>query len=108
MRARGVRPSGRGELEIVDLLAAYIAEGSLRMKKLGRGHTWLDTGTHDSLIDAANYVRTIQNSQGVKVCSPDEIAYQSGWISSEQLSQNITRLSNTDYGHYLSGLIKGA
>ena len=107
-RARDIRPSVRGELEIVDLLTSYISEGSLRMQKLGRGHTWLDTGTHDSLIDAANYVRTIQNSQGVKVCSPDEIAYQSGWISSEQLSQNITRLSKTDYGHYLRGLIEGA
>jgi len=107
-RAREVRPSARGELEIVDLLTSYISEGALRMQKLGRGHTWLDTGTHDSLIDAANYVRTIQNSQGVKVCSPDEIAYQSGWITGEQLSQNITRLSKTDYGQYLSGLIKDA
>lgn len=105
-RARDVRPSARGELEIVDLLMSYISEGALWMQKLGRGHTWLDTGTHDSLIDAANYVRTIQNSQGVKVCSPDEIAYQSGWISSAQLSHNIKRLSKTDYGQYLSGLIE--
>jgi glucose-1-phosphate thymidylyltransferase len=108
MRARDVRPSGRGELEIVDLLSAYIAEGSLRLKRLGRGHTWLDTGTHDSLIDAANYVRTIQNSQGVKVCSPDEIAFQSGWISGEQLSENIERLSKTDYGQYLRDLMRDA
>lgn len=107
-RARDVRPSARGELEIVDLLMSYISEGALWMQKLGRGHTWLDTGTHDSLIDAANYVRTIQNSQGVKVCSPDEIAYQSGWISSAQLSHNIKRLSKTDYGQYLSGLIEEA
>jgi glucose-1-phosphate thymidylyltransferase len=107
-RAKDVRPSARGELEIVDLLMSYISEGALWMQKLGRGHTWLDTGTHDSLIDAANYVRTIQNSQGVKVCSPDEIAYQSGWISSAQLSHNIKRLSKTDYGQYLSGLIEEA
>ena len=105
-RARDVTPSKRGELEIVDLLMSFINEGTLCMQKLGRGHTWLDTGTHDSLIDAANYVRTIQNSQGVKVCSPDEIAYQSGWISSEQLSQNIQRLCKTDYGQYLRGLIE--
>ena len=104
VRARDVKPSARGELEIVDLLTSYISEGSLRMHKLGRGHTWLDTGTHDSLIDAANYVRTIQNSQGVKICSPDEIAYKSGWISSERLAQNIKRLSKTDYGHYLGSL----
>ena len=106
-RARDVRPSERGELEIVDVLASYISEGLLRIKRLGRGHTWLDMGTHDSLIDAANYVRTIQNSQGVRICSPDEIAFQSGWISEEQLSENIERLSKTDYGQYLGGLMKG-
>ncbi len=104
-RARDIQPSGRGELEISELLVSYISEGLLCMKKLGRGHTWLDTGTHDSLIDAANFVRTVQNSQGIKVCSPDEIAFQSGWISSEQLSKNIKSLSKTEYGEYLNGLI---
>jgi len=104
-RARNIQPSGRGELEIADLLVSYISEGLLRMKKLGRGHTWLDTGTHDSLIDAANFVRTIQNSQGIKVCSPDEIAFQAGWISGEQLSENIKSLSKTEYGEYLNCLI---
>lgn len=104
-RARDVRPSAREELEIVDLLMSYISDGTLLMQKLGRGYTWLDTGTHDSLLDAASFVRTIQNSQGVKVCSPDEIAYKSDWISAEQLLQNIERLPNTDYGLYLRGLI---
>ena len=104
-RAKLVQPSARGELEIVDVLTSYISEGSLTMKKLGRGHTWLDTGTHDSLIDAANYVRTIQNSQGVRVCSPDEIAFQSGWISEQQMSSNIEMLSKTDYGQYLKSLL---
>ena len=104
-RAKSVRPSARGELEIVDVLTSYISEGSLTMTKLGRGYTWLDTGTHDSLIDAANYVRTIQNSQGVKVCSPDEIAFRSGWISGEQMSRNIELLYKTDYGQYLESLL---
>ena len=104
-RAKLLRPSARGELEIVDVLTSYISEGLLTITKLGRGHTWLDTGTHDSLIDAANYVRTIQNSQGVRVCSPDEIAFQSGWISEEQMSRNIELLSKTDYGKYLQSLL---
>ena len=104
-RAKLVQPSVRGELEIVDVLTSYISEGSLTMTKLGRGYTWLDTGTHDSLIDAANYVRTIQNSQGVRVCSPDEIAFQSGWISEEQMSRKIELLSKTDYGKYLQSLL---
>ena len=104
-RAKLVQPSARVELEIVDVLMSYISEGSLTMTKLGRGHTWLDTGTHDSLIDAGNYVRTIQNSQGVRVCSPDEIAFQSGWISEEQMSRNIELLSKTDYGQYLKSLL---
>ena len=104
-RAKAVRPSKRGELEIVEVLTSYISEGSLIMTKLGRGHTWLDTGTHDSLIDAANYVRTIQKSQGVRVCSPDEIAFQSGWISEKQMSRNIELLSKTDYGQYLKSLL---
>ena len=104
-RAKLVRHSARGELEIVDVLTSYISEGSLTMIKFGRGHTWLDTGTHDSLIDAGNYVRTIQNSQGVRVCSPDEIAFQSGWISEQQMSSNIEMLSKTDYGQYLKSLL---
>ena len=104
-RAKAVRPSKRGELEIVEVLTSYLLEGSLAMTKLGRGHTWLDTGTHDSLIDAANYVRTIQNSQGVRVCSPDEIAFQSGWISEKQMSRNIQLVSKTDYGQYLKSLL---
>ena len=104
-RAKAVRPSKRGELEIVEVLTSYISEGSLIMTKLGRGHTWLDTGTHDSLNDAANYVRTIQKSQGVRVCSPDEIAFQSGWISEKQMSRNIELLSKTDYGQYLKSLL---
>ncbi|WP_340300704.1 glucose-1-phosphate thymidylyltransferase RfbA [Roseobacter sp. HKCCD5988] len=104
-RAKAVRPSKRGELEIVEVLTSYISEGSLLMTKLGRGHTWLDTGTHDSLNDASNYVRTIQKSQGVRVCSPDEIAFQSGWISEKQMSRNIELLSKTDYGQYLKSLL---
>lgn len=105
-RAKHIAKSVRGELEIVDLLNSYIYEGVLLMQKLGRGHTWLDAGTHDSLLDAANYVRTIQNSQGIKVCSPDEIAFQSGWISRDQMCSNIEQLSKTEYAQHLTKLLR--
>ena len=106
-RAKLIHPSARGELEIVDLLNMYIDQRNLVFERLGRGHVWLDTGTHDSLIDAANYVRTIQNSQGLLVGSPDEISYNLGWIDADQFFANISIFLHTSYGQTLAKLIKG-
>ena len=83
-RAKSVKPSARGELEITALLEAYLRDGNLRIEKMGRGYAWLDTGTHASLLDASNFVRTLTERQGLQVGSPDEVAYQSKWITKEQ------------------------
>ncbi len=104
-RAAKVRPSARGELEITALLETYLEEGSLSVEKLGRGFAWLDTGTHDSLIDAANFVRTLQKRQGLQVGCPEEIAFHSGWISAEQLEDRAKIFEKTEYGTYLRNLL---
>ena len=85
-RAKSVKPSARGELEITALLEAYLRDGNLRVEKMGRGYAWLDTGTHASLLDASNFVRTLTERQGLQVGSPDEVAYQSKWITKEQIA----------------------
>lgn len=103
--ARQVRPSVRGELEIIDLLELYRAEGSLRVEKMGRGYAWLDTGTHGSLLDAGNFVRTLTERQGLQVGSPDEIAYRAGWIDHEQLALRAEAFRKNEYGAYLRGLL---
>ena len=103
-RARTVTPSPRGELEIVSLLETYLAEGSLTVEKMGRGYAWLDTGTHASLLDAGNFVRTLELRQGLQVGSPDEIAYANGWIDREQLATQARLFAKTDYGRYLERL----
>lgn len=105
-RARKVKPSHRGELEITTLLESYLHDGSLTVKKMGRGFAWLDTGTHASLLDAGNFVRTLTERQGQQVGSPDEVAYEKGWISEEQLQNRVAQFGKNDYGTYLARLAK--
>ncbi len=100
-RARKVAPSERGELEITSLLESYLAEDELRVEKMGRGYAWLDTGTHASLLDASNFVRTLTERQGLQVGSPDEIAYQMKWITKEQLRERAATFGKNKYGQYL-------
>jgi len=103
--AARVKPSARGELEITDLLEIYRAEGTLRMEKMGRGFAWLDTGTHGSLLDAGNFVRTLTERQGLQVGSPDEIAFLAGWIDRAQLKARAETFGKNDYGSYLQILL---
>ncbi|MCB5408584.1 glucose-1-phosphate thymidylyltransferase RfbA [Pseudogemmobacter faecipullorum] len=102
--AAQVKPSPRGELEIADLLEIYRAGGELKVEKLGRGFAWLDTGTHASLLDAGNFVRTLTQRQGLQVGSPDEIAWRQGWISRALLLSQARLYGKNDYGSYLSAL----
>jgi glucose-1-phosphate thymidylyltransferase len=104
--AAALKPSPRGELEITDLNRCYLEDGSLHLEQLGRGFAWLDTGTHDSLIEAGNYIQTIENRQGLKVCCPEEIAYVNGWIDEKQLLELAAPLSKTGYGQYLQQLTR--
>ncbi|GGW45074.1 glucose-1-phosphate thymidylyltransferase [Gemmobacter lanyuensis] len=104
-RARQVQPSPRGELEIVTLLEMYLAEGALAVEQMGRGFAWFDTGTHSSLLDAGNFVRTLELRQGQQVGSPDEIAFEQGWISRDQLSDRARLFGKTAYGQYLAALL---
>ena len=105
-RAGKVRPSGRGELEITSLLEQYLAEDQLEVKQMGRGYAWLDTGTHGSLLDAGNFVRTLEKRQGLQTGSPDEIAYEQGWITREQLAERVELFHKNAYGQYLATLIE--
>jgi glucose-1-phosphate thymidylyltransferase len=102
--AAQVKPSPRGELEITELLELYRAEGSLTVEKMGRGFAWLDTGTHASLLDAGNFVRTLVERQGLQVGSPEEIAFRAGWIDAEQLATRAEMFKKNDYGSYLGNL----
>jgi glucose-1-phosphate thymidylyltransferase len=104
--ASDLAPSPRGELEITDLNRCYLDEGSLMLEQLGRGFAWLDTGTHESLMEAGNYIQTIENRQGLKICCPEEIAYYSGWINAEQLLALAKPLEKSGYGQYLSRLVE--
>ncbi|GAB5447859.1 glucose-1-phosphate thymidylyltransferase RfbA [Gymnodinialimonas sp.] len=106
-RAAGVAPSERGELEITSLLESYLNEGSLTVERMGRGYAWLDTGTHESLLDAGNFVRTLTQRQGLQVGSPDEIAFAAGWIDTEGLAKRADLFSKTQYGRYLATTAKG-
>lgn len=105
-RAAAVTPSERGELEITTLLQSYLAEGALKVKRMGRGYAWLDTGTHGSLLDAGNFVRTLEKRQGMQTGSPDEIAFEAGWISAEDLAIRAKRFAKNNYGEYLAGLLR--
>lgn len=104
--AKGLKPSERGELEITDLNKCYLSLGNLRLEDLGRGSAWLDTGTHDSLLDAANYIETINKRQGLMVLCPEEIAYYNRWIDSQQLLCIAEKYKKTHYGRYLRRLTK--
>lgn len=105
-RAADVRPSARGELEITTLLEMYLDAGQLRVQRMGRGYAWLDTGTHASLLDAGNFVRTLEQRQGMQTGSPDEIAYEMGWIDAEALRARAEKFQKNGYGGYLMGLLK--
>jgi len=105
-RARLVTPSARGELEITSLLQMYLEAGELRVETMGRGYAWLDTGTHASLLDAGNFVRTLEERQGLQAGCPEEIAYQQGWISASELEARAALFAKNGYGAYLSGLLK--
>ncbi|MGD9916417.1 MAG: glucose-1-phosphate thymidylyltransferase RfbA [Paenirhodobacter sp.] len=105
-RAKRVKPSARGELEIVTLLEMYLVEGLLKVQQMGRGYAWLDTGTHGSLLDAGNFVRTLEKRQGMQTGSPDEIAYQNGWIDAAALRSRASLFGKNDYGDYLLRLIE--
>ena len=103
--AARITPSARGELEIADLLDIYLKEGSLTVEKMGRGFAWLDTGTHGSLLDAGNFVRTLQARQGLQVGCPDEIAYRAGWIDRAALERQAEVFRKNDYGIYLASIL---
>ncbi len=104
--AKNINPSGRGELEITCVNKIYLERGSLNVEILGRGFAWLDTGTYDSLMDASQYVQTIERRQGVKIACLEEIAYNWGWLTDEDMVQLAEQLTNNSYGKYLLGLIK--
>ena len=104
--AKSLKPSSRGELEITDLNNIYIKESNLDVEILGRGFTWLDTGTFDSLLEASQLVQTIQKSQGLKIACLEEIAYKKNWIDFEQLSLQANKLKNSPYGAYLKNMLK--
>jgi glucose-1-phosphate thymidylyltransferase len=106
--AGSLAPSARGELEITDLNLLYLAQGRLFLEKLGRGSAWLDTGTHQSLMQAGNFIETIEQRQGLKICCPEEVAYQMRWIDSEKLRAIARPLAKSGYGEYLLGLIERA
>ena len=105
-KAKNVKPSARGEIEITTVNEMYLSEGKLNVKNLGRGVAWLDTGTHDALLEAATYVEAIQKRQGFYIACIEEIAYAKGWISKEQLNKLAEPMMKTEYGKYLVNLIK--
>ncbi len=105
--AEQLKPSSRGELEITDLNRWYLERGQLRTEVLGRGIAWLDTGTHDSLLDASNFIHTLEHRQGLKVSCPEEIAYRLGYIDEAQLRELAAKIGKSSYGHYLLRLLEG-
>ena len=107
--ARAVKPSPRGELEITDVNNVYLDRGDLHVELMGRGFAWLDTGTHDSMLDAANFIKVMQDRQGLQIASPEEIAWRQGWIGPEQVVRLAEPMAKNGYGQYLLGLLrKGA
>jgi glucose-1-phosphate thymidylyltransferase len=103
--AKALKPSPRGELEITDLNRVYLERGALDVQVMGRGHAWLDTGTHDSLIDAAQFIQTLEKRQGLKISCPEEIAWRQGWIDDDQLKRLATPLAKSGYGQYLLRIV---
>ncbi|MEM7445222.1 MAG: sugar phosphate nucleotidyltransferase, partial [Pseudomonadota bacterium] len=104
--AADLTPSARGELEITDLNRAYLDRGELTVERLGRGYAWLDTGTHEALLEASEFVRTVQKRQGLQIACVEEIAYLQGFIDADQLARLAAPLAKTDYGRYLLQLIE--
>ena len=104
--AADIKPSHRGELEITDVNARYLEQNQLNVEIMGRGYAWLDTGTHDSLLEAGQYIATIEKRQGLKVACPEEVAYRAGWISADQLTVLAQPLQKNGYGLYLNGILK--
>jgi glucose-1-phosphate thymidylyltransferase len=106
--AKQLRPSSRGELEITDLNRLYLERRALRVEKIGRGTAWLDTGTPDALLQASNFVQTLQARQGLQIACPEEIAFALGWITRDQLRAQAATLGKSSYGQYLMGIATGA
>ncbi len=103
--ARSIRPSARGELEITDVNRAYLKRGDLRVEVMSRGTAWLDTGTHNTLLDAANFIRVVEERQGLKIACPEEVAYRMGYITAEELLGLAAPLEKSGYGHYLTAIL---
>jgi glucose-1-phosphate thymidylyltransferase len=104
--AKRIKPSARGELEITDLNRLYLERGELKVEIMGRGYAWLDTGTHESLLEASHFIETMEKRQGLKICVPEEIAWRNGWIDSRRLEKLGLELAKNGYGQYLLGLLK--
>ncbi|MBK8895411.1 MAG: glucose-1-phosphate thymidylyltransferase RfbA [Propionivibrio sp.] len=104
--AKTIQPSARGELEITDLNGLYLKQGKLNVQTMGRGYAWLDTGTHESMLEASQFIHTIEKRQGLKVACPEEIAWRNGWIDDSQLEKMAQTLTKSGYGQYLSGLLR--
>lgn len=104
--AKGIKPSPRGELEITDVNRFYLNQGRLSVEIMGRGYAWLDTGTHDSLLEASGYIATIERRQGLKVACPEEVAYRQGWVDAQQLEKLAAPLAKNGYGQYLMRLLQ--
>lgn len=103
--AKAIKPSARGELEITDVNASYLQQGRLDVQTMGRGYAWLDTGTHESMLEASQFIATVEKRQGLKVACPEEIAFNAGWISAEQLARLAAPLQKNAYGQYLTNLL---
>src|SRR5688500_8414072 len=106
--AKSLKPSARGELEITDVNRAYLEQGSLKVRRMARGMAWLDTGTHDSLLEAAHFMQTLEKRQGLKVGCPEEVAWRLGWIDDGELEKLAEPLANSAYGRYLLSLLEQA
>jgi glucose-1-phosphate thymidylyltransferase len=104
--AKRLQPSARGELEITDLNRLYLEQGQLSVEIMGRGYAWLDTGTHDSLLEASQFIATLETRQGLKIACPEEIAWRKGWIDAAQLEKLAQPLAKNGYGQYLQRLLK--